>query len=263
VKERPRQNNLNKLNFNHLKNKSVYTSNGDLLVIVESANKDHVKVKRNETNVIYYIIPKHRFEKWDDQALWLNITERQAHQNHLLGSEGNKIGFETITFRLNESVMISIRSDAENKIMSMNNLVNRILKRFVESDSVDGTSGMVHMSRPVVTELFNKKTDQEIIDLAKDIGKNSIYNTVLFMTGKRDLDTFLLWIEREMNEHSVSTRRIVEDNMHKYIIKHDLGYKFSLYYKTIIESIFNDYYGESVNFTLSDELILFKFKSHM
>ena len=151
MKERPRQNNLNKLNFNHLKNKSVYTSNGDLLGIVESANKDHVKVKRNETNVVYYIIPKHRFEKWDDHALWLNITERQAHQNHLLVSEGNnKIGFETITFRLNESVMISIRSDAENKIMSMNNLVNRILKRFVESDGVDGTSGMVHMSRPVV-----------------------------------------------------------------------------------------------------------------
>lgn len=263
MKERPRQNNLNKLNFNHLKNKSVYTSNGDLLGIVESANKDHVKVKRNETNVIYYIIPKHRFEKWDNNALWLNITERQAHQNHLLDSECNKTGFETITFRLNESVMISIRSDAENKIMSMNNLVNRILKRFVESDSVDAASGMVHMSRPVVNELFNKKTDQEIIDLAKGIGKNSIYNTVLFMTGKRDLDTFLLWLEREMNGHSVSTRRIVEDNMHKYIIKHDLGYKFSLYYKTIIESIFNDYYGESVNFTLSDELILFKFRSHM
>jgi hypothetical protein len=256
------QNNPNKLNLNHLKNKSVYTINGDLLGIIESVNKDHVKVKRNETTQVYYIIPKHRFERWDDHALWLNISERQAHQDHLLTSDDDKTGVETTTFRLNESVMNSIRAEAENKVMSTNNLVNTILRRFVESDSVDSTSGLVHMSRPVVIELFGKKTDQEVVELAQGIGKNSIYNSVLFMTGKRDLDTFLLWLENDLNEHSVNTRHIVEGNMHRYIIKHDLGPKFSLYYKTAIESIFRDFYGEKAHFTISDELIIFKFKSH-
>ena len=177
-----------------------------------------------------------------------------------MDADNDKIGFETITFRLDEFVMKSIRANSENKTMSMNNLVNYILKRYAESDNLEPTSGMINMSKPVVKELFNKKTNEEVMNLAKSIGKNAIYNTVLFMTGKRDKNAFLSWIESEMMEHSLSVRHIIEGNTHKYIIKHDLGHKFSLYYKTLIESLFEDHFGGNVNFTISDELILFKFE---
>ncbi len=119
---------------------------------------------------------------------------------------------------------------------------------------------MIHIPRPVVIEVFNKKSNEEIINMAKSIGKNAIYNTVLFMRGESDLNTFLSWIETEMNHHSLNVRHINERDIHKYVIKHDLGYKFSLYYQTIIESIFNDYFGEKINFTISDELLLFNFQ---
>jgi hypothetical protein len=96
--------------------------------------------------------------------------------------------------------------------------------------------------------------------MAESIGKNAIYNTILFMKGKRDLNAFLSWIETEMSNHSLNIRHIIEGDMHKYIIKHDLGYKFSLYYNTIIDSIFKDQLGEKINFIISDELLLFTFK---
>ena len=63
-----------------------------------------------------------------------------------------------------------------------------------------------------------------------------------------------------MNNHSLKVRHEIDGKIHKYIIKHDLGYKFSLYYKIIIESIFKDSLGESIDFTISDELLLFEFK---
>jgi hypothetical protein len=145
---------------------------------------------------------------------------------------------------------------------STNTLISQILKRFIEWDKFEPLSGMIHIPRPVVTEIFNKKSDKEIVDLAKSIGKNAIYNTILFMRGERDLNTFLSWIETEMNHHSMNVRHINEGDIHKYVIKHDLGYKFSLYYKTIIESIFHDYFKGKIDFTISDELLLFNFQSY-
>lgn len=250
---------ITSMDFKNLKNKFVHTMDGDLLGTIESLNKDCIMVKKNVTHAIYYNIPRDKFERWDGHALWLNITERQASQNHISTTNNDKISFEVITFRLNETVMDSVRVESDNRTISVNALVNHILKRFVEWDNFEPMSGMIHIPKPVVIEIFSNKSDDDIIRMAKSIGKNAISNTVLFMKGEKDLNTFLSWIETEMKNHSLNVRHVVEGNTHSYIIKHDMGYKFSLYYKTVIESIFNDYFEGSVNFTLSEELLLFKF----
>jgi hypothetical protein len=85
---------------------------------------------------------------------------------------------------------------------------------------------MVNIPRPVVTELFTRKSDKEIIQMAKTIGKNTITNTILLIKGTHNLKTFFIWIEAEMNTHSLHIRHTFEKGHHKYFIKHDLGYKF-------------------------------------
>jgi predicted DNA binding CopG/RHH family protein len=251
---------LNDVDIKNLKDKFVHTKDGNLLGIVEFIDKEHLIVKKEVTYPIYYYIPKYKFKKFDEHALWLDISERQATKNHFSTTVYGKINFKTITFRLNKRIMENVRIEAENRIINVNTLVNQILKRFVEMDRFEPISGMIHIPRPVVTEIFNKKSDKEIINMANSIGKNAIYNTILFIKGDRDLNTFLSWIESEMNNHSLNVRHTIDGKIHKYIIKHDLGYKFSLYYKIIIESIFKDSLGESIDFTISDELLLFEFK---
>ena len=145
-------------------------------------------------------------------------------------------------------------------MISLNDMINQILKRFIEWNQFEPISGMVHIPKPVVSELFNLKSDEEIIKIAESVGKNAIFNTVLLMRGKVDLQTFLIWIEEEMKNHSLHVRHNDENGFHKYIIKHNLGLKFSLYYKTIINSIFNQYFKSKINFTISDELLLFEFE---
>lgn len=259
--EESKQSKLNNLDFNNYINKFVHTIDGNLLGTLESINKDYLIVKKEVINPIYYHIPKNRFNRLDDHALWLDISERQVVRNHIsTTNDNNKIDIETTTFRLNESIMNSVRLEAENRMVSTNTLISQILKRFVEWDKFEPLSGMIHIPRPVVIEVFNKKSNEDIINMAESIGKNAIYNTVLFMRGESDLNTFLSWIETEMNHHSLNVRHINEGCIHKYVIKHDLGYKFSLYYKTIIESIFKDYFGEKINFTISSEVLLFNFQ---
>jgi hypothetical protein len=185
---------------------------------------------------------------------------RKTSNKKLSTTNNKKIKLENTTFRLNEEFMKNVQVEAENKMLNMNTMIVQILKSFVEWNQFEPLSGMVHIPKPVLREIFNKKSDKEIIDMTESIGKNAIYNTILFIKGKKDLNAFLSWIETEMNNHSLNIRHIIEGEIHKYIIKHDLGYRFSLYYKTIIESIFKDQLGEKIYLVISDELILFDFK---
>ncbi|MDQ2684780.1 MAG: DUF2171 domain-containing protein [Thermoproteota archaeon] len=266
MSEPPRGYDISKIDFETLKNKSVNTSDGILLGKIDSISNNHFIITKNMTDRIHYFIPFDEVNRVDGDVLWLGITDKDASR-HILSltddddKDNSKVEYETVTFRLNENVMNGIRSEAENGTTSVNNFVNYILKRFTDSDKFKPQTGMIYINRPVVIEIFNKKSYEEIVHLAKFIAKDAICNTILFTHGKKDLDTFLLWIENEMNKHSFTVRHITDGNSHKYIIRHEMGYKFSLFYKTIIEEIFQDNLKEkNIEFILSDEILLFVFE---
>ena len=92
--------------------------------------------------------------------------------------------------------------------------------------------------------------------MAIKVGKNAIEDMVLFMKGSIDLDSFLKWLEIRMKNCSVDVNHIVEDNKHKYIMKHDLGENWALYNKTILETIFNELFERPLSIPVYSNTIL-------
>ena len=249
------------LNIENYKNKFVHSVDGDLVGVLDSINDDGLVVKKEVIGSILYKIPFNKLKKCDEHGVWLNLSHKQVLENHSNLKNKSAVSTETVTFRINRSMINNIKIESENRMISTNDFLNQIFKRFVEWNRYEPIVGMVHIPKPVVIELFNKKSDDEVIQMAQTIGKDTISNTVLLMKGTNDLKTFLIWIEAEMNTHSLHIRHTIEKGLHKYIIKHDLGYKFSLYYKTIINSIFRELLKDKITFTISSELILFEFIS--
>jgi hypothetical protein len=249
------------LNIENHKNKFVHSIDGDLVGVLDSINNDGLIVKKEVIGSIFYRIPFDKLKRCDEHGVWLNLSHRQVLENHSDLKNENGSSTETVTFRINRSLINNIKIESENRMISTNDFLNQIFKRFVEWNRYEPIVGLVHIPKPVVTELFNKKSDKEIVQMAQTIGKDTISNTILLMKGTNDLKTFLIWIEAEMNTHSLHIRHTFEKGHHKYIIKHDLGYKFSLYYKTIINSIFRELVKEKITFTITSELILFEFIS--
>jgi regulator of PEP synthase PpsR (kinase-PPPase family) len=101
----------------------------------------------------------------------------------------------TMTFRLDESVITTLRSESERRHLSLNTMVNQILQRYVEWDMYESKVGLISMLKPVVAELFKKTSKQDIIELAASIGKNATNDAALFMKSKIDLDSFLAWLD--------------------------------------------------------------------
>ncbi|HEY6163517.1 MAG TPA: hypothetical protein VIW25_01285 [Nitrososphaeraceae archaeon] len=84
-----------------------------------------------------------------------------------------------------------------------------------------------------------------MIDIARRVGKKAIQNTAVFMEGEEkvlDLNSFLSWLEAEMDTYSIEIRYTIKDNgnHHAYILRHDAGKNYSLYYKTVLDLIFQE-----------------------
>ncbi|MGC2574493.1 MAG: hypothetical protein WA364_23515 [Candidatus Nitrosopolaris sp.] len=165
----------------------------------------------------------------------------------------------TVTFRLDKDLITILRSESERQHISLNTMVNLIIQRFVEWDMYESKLGMVSFLRPVVVELLKQMTGQEVIALARGIGKRATNDAALFMKNKMDLDSFLSWLEVGMRNSSVEIKHNIDENTQTYILKHELGLNYSLFYKTILESIFNEILGKHIDCSYSDRILSFSF----
>jgi hypothetical protein len=87
----------------------------------------------------------------------------------------------------------------------------------------------------------------KIIEIATKVGKGAVKDIALFMKHSIDIDSFLDWFETRMKTASVeiSHQRLYEDKnnkirTHSYIIRHDFGRNWSVFHKTILESILQE-----------------------
>jgi hypothetical protein len=166
----------------------------------------------------------------------------------------------TMTFRIDENVMRKLRIEAQHRDISLNTLVNQILKNFVDWYIFEPRVGMIPISRPVVIELFRKLKKEEIVDIATSVGKSATYDIALFMKSKLDIDSFLAWFEARMKNSSIQVVHTMESDIHTYMMKHDICENWSLYHKIILELIFNEILGKRVDITTSETTLTIRFE---
>ncbi|MGN6350983.1 MAG: hypothetical protein ACTHL3_05920 [Candidatus Nitrosocosmicus sp.] len=175
-------------------------------------------------------------------------------------NEGTPKKTSTMTFRIDDNVLRILRSESERHQISLNTLINQLLKRFVEWDMYESKVGMIPIAKPIVVELFRKMSKEEISKMALDIGKNAVHDISLFMKNKMDLDSFLSWFETRMNSSLTETNHSIQNGFHVYVLKHELGENWSLYHKIILQSIFNEIFEKTVDIQISNTTIRFKFR---
>ena len=166
----------------------------------------------------------------------------------------------TFTLRIDEDIIKSLQNESELNDISLNTLINKILKRYVEWDLYAYKVGMIPMSKPIITSLFNMMNEEEILDLVSNFGKNVVQDIAYFMKMKTDPDSFLTWFEIRMRRSFVEFNHLQENDRHMYVLKHDLGYNWSLYHKKILEKIFNEIFNKPVHIAISDFMLTIQFE---
>ena len=165
-----------------------------------------------------------------------------------------------LTFRIETKILEKIREEGGNNQISVSNFINKILKRYVEWDAYEPKVGMIPMTKPVITTLFNMMSEEEILDLVLNFGKNVVQDIAYFMKMKSDPDSFLTWFEIRMRRSFVEFNHLQENDRHIYVLKHDLGYNWSLYHKKILEKIFNEIFNKSIIIAITDIMLTIEFE---
>jgi hypothetical protein len=165
--------------------------------------------------------------------------------------------FVTMTFRLNRKVIESFRKESERTGMSMNALVNQVLCHYVEWDSFEPKIGMIPFPKAVLARIFSEMKEDQITKLASSIGKDTAIDMAIFMKGRMDVLAFISWLEARMRNSGFQVVYRVDSvrGIHTVTIKHDLGKNWSLYLRTMLQSILADFFKRQSEFVVSDSMI--------
>ena len=149
----------------------------------------------------------------------------------------------SITYRLPESVVEELETEAMEKNISQNVLVKQILEKYVEWERFTEKIGMIPIPKSIVS-MLGEQMEGEDIDEILVILRPLIKESVLFMKGKYDLKRCVEALEDYMKASGMKSDHRIEGNLHHFIIQHELGMKWSLFTEQLLKEVFHEFLPE-------------------
>jgi len=176
---------------------------------------------------------------------------------------GKTIGTTNITTRIDGDTLRELQDEANSSGIALSSLTKQILTNYAKWDKFASKAGMIPVAKAVISEAFDRLSEEEVVQLATSVGKNALGDIILFMKGKIDLDSLFSWLELWLKRNSTAGfSYVVKNGIHTCIMKHNLGSKWSLYHKTVLQLMLEEIIGESsiVEFKTAENILVFKFK---
>lgn len=145
---------------------------------------------------------------------------------------------ESVTLRAESSVLNQLRYEAEQKLESVNTLINQILKQYVKWHAHTPNAGMFYISRNLMGSLLQKFSDEEIIQLSEEEIKDSFKKSFFVFYEEYNLESVLELLDYYARASGLNYTHKIEDNNHTIIIHPEMGKKASLLLSSLIRNVF-------------------------
>jgi hypothetical protein len=161
----------------------------------------------------------------------------------------------SVTFRLDASVIDELQTEADTREISLNVLVNQVLKRFAEWDRFENKIGMMPVPKIMLSTLIDKSISvardsgikdveryrDDIIKQAAQISFDLMKDAVLYMKRHYSLWVVLAVLEEYMKVSGINADHKLEGSRkHVFVIQHELGENWSLFTKELLALIFQN-----------------------
>ena len=158
---------------------------------------------------------------------------------------------ESITFRLDNTILNKLHYEAEQKDISVNTLVGHIIRRHIDWHSNAAKAGFVTVRRGLLIDLINRLPGKEISSIAEYIAKNETKDFVLLLRNEYNIESALDVIETWIKISGYPYRHEVNYTRHSYVIQHDMGKNWSLYLAELYRFLFEEFGLKKVQFDLN------------
>ena len=164
-------------------------------------------------------------------------------------------GSTSTTIRIPNDIYEKIEFEASSNDSHVSTVINNILRRYATWDRFVGDVGFMYMQKPFLRALFEKINEKEILNLGKTIGYTRTRDAVLFINGKVDKSGIINVIGLWLSSSKIPARVITNTESIKFIVQHNLGKKWSIYFITVLETLFAELKIKSTNQELEDHTV--------
>jgi hypothetical protein len=164
---------------------------------------------------------------------------------------------ESITFRLESRILDNLKKKAKHDKVTLNTLVSQIIADYFDWSMTAIEAGWMVMPRMTVRKAFEMLSQEEILTLA-DASYQEKKEMFIFMKGKDDEQSFLSILRMRAEKSGFHLRELEKDGKTTFIIQHDMGRNYSLFCKSLYETIMHKY-GVQVELEITDHTLIMLF----
>lgn len=177
-----------------------------------------------------------------------------------MNEEEHKQTTEGITFRIPSSSINQLREESKKKQVSLNTLINQILKEHLDWHTNAAQARLFHVPRSFFSRIIDKLTDEELSELAVTNAKKDFVDIGLLLRGEFTLPSFLNILENWSRVSSFPYKHEINNDVHIFIIQHDMGRNFSFLIKELYRYILEEMFERKSEFTVTDNTVMFRFR---
>jgi hypothetical protein len=170
---------------------------------------------------------------------------------------------ESVSFRLPYNILYKLRQEAKRKEISVDTLMTQIAKQHTDWYVNASQIGFISVRKSLIMKLLDEiGEDEKIKGIAREVAKGS--SDFLLLIKKQyniPIESALDFIESWIKEsgypylHDISG---VDQNIHHFVIQHDMGLKWSLYLSEIYRDLFEELFSiTGVHFDMTDNTVGF------
>ena len=169
-------------------------------------------------------------------------------------SSGN-VKSTSSTIRIPNDVYEKIDFEASSHNSHVSTVINSILRKYATWDRFVSDVGFMYMQKPLLRALFDKISDKDIVQVSKTIGYARTRDAVLFIGDKINIKAIVNVVKLWLTSSEIPIRIIRNDETIEFIVQHNLGKKWSIYFATLLKELFSELKLSSIEEDIKDHTV--------
>ena len=167
----------------------------------------------------------------------------------------------TRTIRIDEGYDEIIKYEAERRGVSVNTIIDQLLRKYVQSYRYFENLSAVTLSAPSLLSLLEIIEEEEIIEIGKELGKERPYELILKRGIKPSYESAKWYILEVLGAQSgwMSASINVRGGNEYIHLSHPFGYKWSLFLRGYFGTFFKEVVGVNPETDVLSSSITFTF----
>lgn len=135
---------------------------------------------------------------------------------------------EIITIRVPKSLKGKLEDRSKKQDHTLNLTINKILVKEVEWDEYLTEMRWLQFDPNSIRVIFSHLNEEQIKEIAKQI-KDDVVSAIKFIYENPTLENTIDFIKSWLKSANMSFRYTSDDNIHKFVVNHELGKNWSLF----------------------------------